>query len=235
MSQVPEKLMKLLQKLHALANCPTGNVNETAAAQARMSELMLQYGIESISAQPDLQKHLALDKQVPVWQQNLLSVLARAAGCRSIRLNKKDLWLVGDLGVAQAVEYQYRALLVDLKRLFVSMIGGKASGKEYNSFCSGAVHEIHKRLQEMKKQTTERVRREQGESSQALVWLEKGISNGDMHAVLGLGEGVRIVPTKRRAQTVNANAYDQGREAGRNIQLGSRASGALGGEKRSIR
>lgn len=234
MSQVPEKLMKLLQKLHALANCPTGNVNETAAAQARMSELMLQYGIESISAQPELQKHLALDKQVPVWQQNLLASLAVAAGCRPIRHEKKQLWLIGDLGIAQAVDYQFKALLVDLKRLFAQNIGGKAQGKEYNSFCSGAVYEIRLRLKEMKQKTVETVRQQQGSNSRALVWLEKGISNEDALALFG-GPKLRITNIKRRAQRVNANAYDQGREAGRNIQLGQRASGALGSEKQAIR
>lgn len=234
MAEIPGKLMNLLQKLHALANCPTGNVNETAAAAARMSELMLQYGIESISAAPEIQKHLALDKVVPVWQQTLLSALARAAGCRPIRHEKKQMWLIGDLGVAQAVDYQFKALLVDIKRLFSTIVGGKCQGKEYMSFCSGAVHEIRLRLQEMKAKTVEQVRQQQGAQSQALVWLEKGISDEDTLAVLG-GKNMHIKPIRRRSQTVNMNAYDKGRAAGRDISLDARASGALSGEKRALR
>lgn len=230
MAQVPEKLMKLLQKLHALANCPTGNVNETAAAAARMSELMLQYGIEQISVQTELQKHLTIDKHVPAWQQTLLGALAVAAGCRCIRQDKKQMWLIGDLGVAQAVEYQFKALVVDLKRLF----GGKPQGKDYNSFCIGAVYEICLRLKEMKAKTVEQVRQQQGSQSQALVWLEKGPSDADVLALLG-GKNSVIRTIRRRSQTVNANAYDRGREAGRNVSLGSNASGALAGEKQALR
>lgn len=123
--QVPEKLMKILQKLHALANCPTGNVHETAAAAARMSELMLQHGIETIaSSKPELQKHLALDKQAPVWQQTLLSALANAAGCRPIKYGKKEMWLIGDLGIAQAVDYQFKALLAEARSRLPSLPTG---------------------------------------------------------------------------------------------------------------
>lgn len=42
-----EKLLNKLRKLNALANDPTGNVNEAAAAAAQMAELMHKHGLES--------------------------------------------------------------------------------------------------------------------------------------------------------------------------------------------
>lgn len=238
-TQVPEKVMKLLQKLQALANCPTGNVNETAAAAARMSEIMLEHGIESICAAPQvLQKHLALDKQVPVWQQTLLAVLARAVGCSPLRVEGKELWLIGDLGVAQAVDYQFKALVKDLECQFRAYSGAtsyrRPQGKEYNSFGMGALQEIAARLREMKQKTVERVR-QQGTQTQALVWLDKGPSDSDVLAAMGMGEGTRLVNKTRRRQRVNADAYTSGREAGRQVPLGSQASGALGGERIPLR
>lgn len=84
-------IIEKIKKLLALSKCQSGNINETASAAARVSELMAKYDISF--ADLDTGNEVSFDfsetsiitgKKIRKWKRVLIEKVSRAFSCRSI-------------------------------------------------------------------------------------------------------------------------------------------------------
>jgi hypothetical protein len=86
-----QKLLNKLARLKALAECQTGNANETAAAAASMTRLMLEYQIEAadlmgLGSELAPVENEAIEPRAryyPRWQGHLLAAIVSVNNCIS--------------------------------------------------------------------------------------------------------------------------------------------------------
>lgn len=243
--EIIDKIAKLLR----LSKSP--NVNEAALAAAKAQEMMDKYRIDAAAVDvngdgqknpdepiEDYTKTEPLDKlgrKGASWKSILAGGLGRVNNCRSYRSWARNehgayhqvLGIVGRKSDVQVVRYMYQYLVREIDRLTKELAHG--NGRSFcNAFRLGAVATVRERLQEAKAKT-EREMREQAETMQARIRVEKALVRVDNQKLevdiwvrrhLHLGSG-------RRVNYSSGHGYVAGRQAGHSIRLGG-ARGALG-------
>ncbi len=232
-----QRLLDKLAKLKALADCPTGNVNETATAAAAMARIMLEYEIElaDLECGPSDDELQVIDQPVdgkeslrgfPTWQTNLLHELAKVHHCVSYSNHRADYWLwtrrtatvLHLIGAAQDVENVrslFRFCVNEIERLCREWGQGRPV-KRKNDFKMGAA----KGVGDLVKRERDRVVREERERSRhepsrALRLFERK-DRASMDYALQIG--IRFPSTWGRG--ASEEAYQAGYEAGSSLELG---------------
>lgn len=218
-----DKVMEKIKRLLALANCPTGNVNETAAAAEAAQRLMLEYKIsevnfdetpedESITEQDILQDSGTTKPRQ--WEQMLATQIAANNFCKLIlsTLNNKTRFRVfGKTSDVQAVSYMYQAITRQVRLLANRFVG---SAKDRNSFKYGCAVTICRRLRESNQTSIQNL------SSTAIVKVDT--ANKQVEDFVN-----KVFPhlkTKNFTSCSSARGYYAGKVAGEQVTLGGKAA-----------
>lgn len=239
-----EKLLNKLKKLHALANDPTGNVNEAANAAAHMAELMHKHGLESSdflrrsSASWDFVRGNG-KRPVQKWQLSLLACIAKDAGVVVLRDEGRSIEVpivIGEEGQVAACMYVYTYIVREINRLQRELLGERKWSRYYTSFCVGAVETIVGRMAQAR--LARRARYAAANDTRALVWVDKPVPEEQVRSVLASVYGADIFSPKGVASTMPSR-YDHaaymGRRAGHTVKIDNQADAAVGGEKKALR
>lgn len=229
-----ERILARLAKLKALAECPTGNVNETATAAAHMTRLMLEYRIEVAELQPPpaIQEEevtgQVLGRSFPGWQNGLLGQLARANDCVGYEtrdtgyypwgqpVHQVRLCLMGSPENVAQVRTLYLWCLEAIERLCHAW-EPRARVRLKNDFRRGAALAIGQKAlaeREAVRAEEEARARAQGEQSRALAVLDRQLAEVQQAAAR---RGVETV--HKRSRPAVKLAYEAGFEAGTRLQL----------------
>jgi len=226
LSPVLDKVRKLLQ----LAT--SDNANEAAAAMAKAQSLIEQHRLSvaelevSGSGVQETERSdfvLVLNgTRLPIWQMRLIITLVKANGCdtwahRTTNETGKivtEQRVIGRESDVAAVKYLFSYSVSELGRL--ARLCCKGLGRSYhNAWYQGAVTGIKDQIAVAREIT----RQESGVSTQAIVLVDKRSTDAE-EALKRLVPGLKN--TKVRSGRLIKDAYDRGREAGRNLPLGQR-------------
>lgn len=240
-SEQQQKLLSKLAKLKALAECPTGNVNETATAAAAMTRLMLEYQLEmaELGLQEDSEGVEELDvfaeakaRGIPVWQLHLLNGLANAHHCASFadtrvvgfylesfrRATEKRYLLVGARQDVEQAKRLFLFCLQEIERLCY-LWSPRARVTAQNDFRLGASTGIVDKV----KAELQAVLREQAQTHGLVLFERKLQAVADHFKKLG------VRTTTRNHRAPGASAYRDGYQAGSELDLNGRSRLALNG------
>lgn len=217
-----QKVIDRIKKLTALST--SSNAHEAAAAAAEAQRLMTEYRIAEAQLEADGQAvdetvygedilNLTGAKRPQNWLIRLASGCARANNCRitivaSTHYGRKGaINLFGRKDDINATKYIYSMLVNEINRL----------GKEFNAHDKGATHAfklgaavaIVDRLIGQKHASMKQA------SSTALIVINKADKAAQDHV------NRIITGTYHMAGTSNTSAFNQGKEAGRNVNLGN--------------
>lgn len=244
-----DKLLSRLQKLHALANDRTGNLNECAAAAARMQELMIEHRIEMAevlqSAPTQFERVDFLDpnaKRTHRWEKLLLHHLCILSNCRLMvrTVGKNDanrrenLMVVGEPGAIQLLREQWMFVRMEIVRLCAKWAQPvqtwtgtlvTPSKKERLDFCVGASLTVVKRLEAERYSAIMRASRE-GRSGRALMLVQKET----LKEVDAYCESMGAVQATQQEFHVDPYAASAGAAAASQITL-NRAAALTGSQK----
>ena len=242
------KLAAKLQKLQALASCPTGNPNELAAAMAAMTRLMEEHNVQQFelaqlngtttTSQDIVELKLPpMGKNQGQWQGQLLNGLAQANRC-FVWYTPTNLHLLGEATNAAAVNYLYEFCSKEILRMareyekqhiaslakeFGHKVKPSNPKSRYRAFCSGAALEIGRRANESRRQIEAELR---AKHVTALVHIDK------MEAEL---ESRKPNCRKGRGgRTSDQMAHLAGRIAGSKVDLGGNGKQSLGPGKKAL-
>ncbi|MBI3927015.1 MAG: hypothetical protein HY319_15875 [Armatimonadetes bacterium] len=240
-----QRLLDKLSRLEALSGCPTGNVNETAAAAAAMTRVMLEYQIEKVDLDAPLsaadENPEVVDELVypvashngfPVWKTQILSALADVNHCISYtsswpvyflwtRRTSSHLRLIGTHQDIDNARRLFFFCVQEVERLAKEWGTGETV-KRRNDFKRGAAAGIADRVIEERDLVLREERdRDRDRSSAALELFDR--KNRAARA-FAAERGVYFRP--ERPQRVYHDAYDAGYRVGGNLDLsrGSRAA-----------
>jgi hypothetical protein len=233
-----DEIMSKIKKIRELAT-RGGTQHEAEVASAKMAELMLRYDISTM----ELDAHAestdrvvtedTFDFRANRWRQDLLFKVATAHSCKGIRINgipPKSHWcrfiVVGHDHHLIVVRETWEWLQAEVLQLCAKAFkAAKAAGdwdalhqgeSWQRAFHYGAVAGIQESYRAMKAQ----VKAEVGEERWALVPVMEG------EVALRVEE---LFPTLgnigRTPGLKSASAYDQGKKAGRAINLGKQVKG----------
>ncbi len=229
-----ERILAKLAKLKALAECPTGNVNETATAAAHMTRLMMEYRIEVAELLPHAAPAVVEQEATPevkgrafpLWQAHLLGCLAKAHDCVSYETRDTQYYPWGEkayavrlcmLGspedIAQARNL-YLYCVEAIERLAACWRGSKA---QKNDFRTGAATAIGTRVlaeREAVRAEEEARARAQGQQSRALMVLDRQAME-----VQGAAQKRGVHTVTRRVRPPTRIHYEAGYEAGSKLTL----------------
>jgi len=239
-----ERILAKLAKLKALAECPTGNVNETATAAAAMTRLLLEYRIElaELAPPPPVVEEQATPevkgRAFPYWQSHLLSSIAKAQDCVSYETRASAYWpwgqkylevrlcLLGAQADIERVRTLYAYCVDAIERLALAWGGRRASVALKNDFRTGAAVAIGQRVQaerEAVRAEEEARARAAGQQSRALAVLD-----GQLLEVQRAAAKRGVYTVTKRSRAALKPAYDAGFEAGSRLPLAA-SSGSLKG------
>ena len=222
-----QKLLQKLAKLKALAECPTGNPNETAAAAASMTRLMLEYQIEmaELEGVTDTGAIRIVTGELfpglgfiffPKWKRMLYACMAENNDCMAIRLisptsrNKALVQLLGTPDDIANVRKIFDFVTLEIQRLNDEWRRDRwwASVAESNDFLFGAALAVCQGIQAEKSAVL-------NENPHALVWLGKKKKAVEAKAPEGMRERELSPPDR----SINQEAFAHGYRAGANLSL----------------
>lgn len=232
-----EKLMAKIAKLKALAECPTGNENETAVAAAAMTKLMIENNILEceLSIQIEDEDPLVVEelfpgqKNVSNWEKILLNNLARANSCDVIQhQNQGRGWthkIYGHEGNVQTVNYIFKFCLNEIERHtnFFTWKTGHTDKSNRTSFKMGMASGIGKQVREAKEAVFS------GPQTPGLtLYKSKEEQVKDF-----INSKCRNIKQATAIQVKNRDIYNAGRQVGENLAIVSGGK-ALNGAKKAI-
>lgn len=203
------RLLQKLAKLKALAECPTGNPNEAAAAAASMQRLMLEYQIESAELRgiDDVETISVVTEDLvpgagyavyPKWQRILYASMAQANDCMAIRIKppyarspKFIPQLLGTPEDVANVQKLWAFVSLEIQRISEEWARDRwwATGKEKNDFLLGAASAVALRVERERRTVV-------NENPHAMVWLGRKMEAVEAQAPEGL-KMTRVGPPKR--------------------------------------
>jgi len=246
-----DEAMRKVASLLKLAN--SNNANEAALAAQRAQEIMAKFQLDSAmldidagaKAEPDEPIMDFGRKGAPLhesarksgWRVRLASVVAKANGCR-IYLMGPTIQIVGRPSDSDIVRYLFAYLTNETDRL--AERDGRGCGRTWaNNFRLGVVDTIAAKLVEAQRAVNEAARSEAANANNphALVRVNTAIA-----AVAAKSGAVEVwMKTNMKLGTAKASSarYDgaarvAGRAAGREINVGGRSAGALGGRSKML-
>lgn len=232
MTEDRKKILEKLQKLRELANDPTGNVNETASAAARMTRLMLEHNIAEAELEIDEYAgdiYFRNGDRREKWQLFLISSLAQANSCTLAEFKRGEQIMVTVVGVeldVATVRYLYDLCCKQLKtHLRIWKMTHYFTSEE--EFMFGAVSTIKDRVTEERAKVIEE---NLGTlTSQALVHLDTRGHDAFLHF-----NGGKESSTKKEVHLTprDARAFHAGVRAGQSIQLAATGAALEEGKRR---
>ena len=242
-----QRLVNKLAKLKALAECKTGNVNETATAAATMTRLMMEYQIEIADLQIDEtseEKSVVIEdlngqvsrRGFPGWHLRLLTTFARTNNCVSYTNSERvySVWrceshsrlcLIGAIEDIARSRKLFFYCVQEVEQLCYRW-GPSAPVARKNDFRTGAAVGICEKV-ELEHQAVlaeEKLRsRAKGQDSRALAVFDRKQKAVDEKAE---EIGLRF-DCKSRSRGVSAQAYDAGYRAGSSLDVSGSARPAL--------
>lgn len=238
-----QKLLNKLAKLKALAECKTGNVNETATAAATMTRLMLEYQIE-LASLGVVEEEAGFSEVplfaapratgLPIWQSSLLNGLAEAHHCgfyadsqtvaydyfTGRRITEKQYFLVGSAQDIEQVQRLYHFCLSEIERLCCLWKPRGARVADKNDFRLGASRGI---VTKVRSELDTVIAEQEACHSAALAVFQAKLQRISEHF-----KRIGVRTTTRSYRSPGASAYQAGYKAGSSLDLTGRSRAALG-------
>lgn len=252
-----DKVVDKIKKLLRLAE--SADVNEAAAAAGQAQRLMEQHNIDqamialeeddgspSVEEEPikefDDEEALHVWSRLATWKLQLGWAVASANGCRTFQSywwdntkgrSMRTIGIVGRPSDVATVRYLYAYLMSEIDRLCQASSRGK--GRTWaNSFRLGAVHEVRKRLSEAKAKARAEARAKLQGDTTALVRLDKALARIDERrnsVDAWMKQNMNLRSASRSSSRTDYGAWNEGREAGRSINLGQGSASLTAGNK----
>jgi hypothetical protein len=158
------KILKKIQKLLALSNCKTGNVNEVAAAAAQAAKLMAEHNLsrfevesaeDLLNSDPIKVGHIKDCQRSAEWRYVLLGLLCEANDCVAMK-SFGTLGAIGQESSVEAVRYFFGLFEKTINRLCKDWVDSSWRGwgtTDRNSFRLGAAETIGSRMIDAKQRT----------------------------------------------------------------------------------
>jgi len=227
-------------KLFALAE-KNSNPNESANAFFQAQKLLEKYKLtraeldvvsDVIDEEPIVEDNVPLEQvgRSTRWKDFLSATICRVNGCHSYwshKYDQKHLKIIGRPSDVTIVRWLYRSVTEQIETLCkAAMLAGLGRGKHWaNSFKQGASSTVTKRLREAQVEV-----RDEYKGTAALVLVKKRDEDLELwvkkhHPYLTTGKSTSF--------SISRDAYSQGIEAGRRVdltrgKLGTSARGLLG-------
>lgn len=217
-----ESILDKVRKLRALST--SSNLHEAATAAHLAEKLIQQHALEEAelelsqgsleAASEDMESLVDWNKRQIVWENILLTSLARAYNCAGVlrRSNGKlGYFIIGRPADVATLKYQFCFFSLELLRLVERMAPalGRGEAKHWrNSFMLGGVSAIGESLRSARQEVRAQA------SSNALMVI-------DNHLKESLTLKHTLYPNSRTSQVksnLDHDAYQQGRRAGSSLQ-----------------
>lgn len=234
-----EKYMIKVQALLNTAGHPATAPEEAEAAIAKATELMAKYSIDQAmldSIRP--KQDVPIDKkyQIPspygVNKTSLMNVIAKALGCKLVRIQTGKVQVVHVFGYQTDIEHMellYTSLLLQMTGQGLRMQGYDAGHTRSlrNTWMMGFVNAVGKRLEEAYSKARKDAEEEYAGTSTALVLADrKSIIDQMVSDTCG-----KLRPGGRRYYR-DRQAYASGQQAGRRADIGQ---GRVGRTAKALR
>lgn len=217
-SQDQQKVIEQIQKLLALSK--SENKNEAALALARAESLLEKYRlditqIEMMTGQKEAiiqdEDPLFDSPQIAEWESLLANGIAFLHGCTTIRIGEKIIKIIGRASDIFFVRYFIQYITLELFRISTKEFYKKR--KDYkDAWFKGAVEVIYERMYQEKQKTQQKCT-----NQFAVVTINNRYqeSQQKLQEFYPNSELIKYDPIKAK----NEQAYRNGREAGKTIQL----------------
>jgi hypothetical protein len=250
-----QRLLEKLSKLKALAECQTGNVNETATAAATMTKIMLEYQIEMADLESQQPLEGVVEEElspgstasvIPLWQQSLANVLAEVNHCMAFSSTKNEyffwkrstqtrLYLIGSPTDIANTRRIFDFCVSEVERLCRAWGVGKDT-KLRNDFKRGAgrgiADKVRRERDEVMRQESQRAA-EKKLASRALALFDQKRDAVQTYAQ----QRLNLQNKYSRVRGAAPNAFQAGYQAGSQIDLDGSQPGprALPPERGALR
>lgn len=171
------------------------------------------------------------------WRTWLADVVARANGCQiycSRRRDETHTHIVGRASDAEVVRYLFDLIYRQIEQLTDKH--GKGCGRTWrNNFRMGAISAIKEKLEEGKRQLRQEIKSSYSAKPGALVAIKQSLTeyNARGQAVEDWVSENMNLRSSYSSASYDSSARAQGKRAGRGINVGGKATGAVGaGTKR---
>lgn len=256
-----EKIVDKIKKLLRLAD--SANVNEAATAAGAAQRLMETYQIDQAmvaledddapggNVEDEPIRHFDDDEALHVWSRlaswklQLAWAIAAENGCRTFQSHVyshergrylRTIGIVGRPSHVATVRYLFTYLMAEIDRLCRTSARGK--GRTWaNSFRLGAVHEVRKRLAQARLKARDEAREKLAGDSVALVRLDQALARIDKFrdtVDAWMKEKMNLHASSASRHQTDRDAWYEGRDAGRGIDLGAGSSGSIGAGNRAL-
>lgn len=237
-----QKIVNKIQALLALATSP--NENEAMAAMEKAQALLAQYDLAMADVEGRDEPNEAVTRiqvdcglrSAPVWQQWILTALAKSNHCLSYT-DQGKLKLIGKPHRVQIVSSLFAYLLDTVARerkaaLKVAKVDPNSEANRYSNyswnhwstdFNKGMAIRIHKRLIEQ----AERAELQGIAQSSALVIQNQSALAKQENQAFARSIGLRLAPS-RQTRSRQTSAYASGQAAGSRAGLNAQMSGGSG-------
>lgn len=246
-----DEAMRKVASLLKLAN--SNNANEAALAAQRAQEIMDKFHLDS--AMLDIDGGAKVEPDEPIvnfgskgaplyeankrstWRWRLAQEIALANGCR-IYLTGGSIQIVGRPSDADTVRYLFAYLMKEVDRL--ADRESRGCGRTWaNNFRLGVVDTIGEKMKEAAQHVREAARQEAraANNPNALVRVNTAIERVAAKSIAvdkWIKENMKLRSGRGTSSTYDGAARAAGRAAGREINVGSRSAGALGGRSKML-
>ena len=187
-----------------------------------------------------------LGTKVPQWKSRLALAVCNANSCkvyiervpsRTSRLRRTFFQIIGRASDVEKVRYLYQFLCREVNRL--ARRDGEGCGVQWKlAYRIGVVETISRNLEQAKREVVSQMRKESENNPQALVKLDNAVARlaqkaKDVEDWLA-GSSLRLKHSYARDYHRAVDARQQGRIAGKEINVGNQARGAIGAAKKRI-
>jgi hypothetical protein len=255
-----EKIVDKIKKLLRLAE--SANVNEAATAAGAAQRLMEAHQIDqamvaledddapvgSVENEPvrqfDDDEALHVWARLASWKLQLAWTVASENGCRTFQSHVyshkqgrylRTIGIVGRPSHVATVRYLFAYLMAEIDRLCRK--SGRGKGRTWaNSFRLGAVHEVRKRLAQARRKARQEARAKLEGDTVALVRLDHALARIDEFrntVDAWMKENMNLHAASASRHQTDHDAWHEGREAGRGIDLDGSA-GSVGAGNRAL-
>lgn len=241
-------LDEAINKARKLLNlADSDNPNEAAAAAAQAQKILDKYEItqtmveqsgeeepddEDIAVFRDSPLHEATKFNLDKWRIRLADVISEANMCQVLlntnsNRNVKQIIIVGRPSDAEKVRYIFQWMFEETERLCKR--DGRGKGRTWrNNYRHGVVDTITKKLRQVREEAIAELK--EANSSTALIKVDNALKKMEqrIHKVVNVvNEATGGKTDSDSRMTPEANARRRGREAGEEINVNTKARGAL--------
>lgn len=199
---------------------------EAAAALGAAKKLMAEYNLSMSDVEIKEEARAgaveAMDglkrKDHPVWEQYMARVVDNLFGTdhyHTASMNEKGAWVrrVKFVGVGQDAAVAAESYTILVNMVWDMAYGWGYKGKEHTSYCTGVTLTLLKRAQDRVKDETPA----EAEKCRGIMVIKNAVVKQHM-------TDIDLKPGRRRATSVNSEAFAHGKADGRNVNMDLRKS-----------